>query len=130
MSIDLSVGAVSVALNPDLYWTDENSWHPVEQSVTRSITGAQIISVAQRVGGRPITLQPENDASAWMTLAEINQVKVWAAIPGQQMTLTLRGVERAVVFSHPDPITAVPVVHFSDANAGDRFRASFKFLEI
>jgi hypothetical protein len=131
MSITLTVGPLSVALDPDLLWTDENSWHPVEQAVERSITGAQIISVGTRIGGRPVTLQPEDDSSAWMTTAEVDQLKAWAAIAGQEMQLTLRGTARAVIFRHQDtPLEAVPVVHFSDVIAGDWYRVTLRFMEI
>lgn len=131
MSITLAVGATSVALDPDLLWTDENSWHPVEQSVERTITGAQIISVAARLGGRPITLQPEDDSSAWMTAAEVAQLKAWAATAGQEMQLTLRGVARAVIFRHQDtPLEAVPVVHYSDVQGADWYRVTLRFMEI
>lgn len=130
MTITLTAGATSIELNPDLMWTDEHSWHPVEQSVVRSITGAQIVSVAQRVGGRPITLKPEEDSSAWMTHDDLAKLKAWAAIAGQEMQLTLRGVARTVIFSHPEPVDAVPVVHYSDVEGGDWYRITLKFLEI
>jgi hypothetical protein len=130
MNITLSVGAVSLELDGDLYWSDENSWHPVEQTKTRSITGAQIISVAKRIGGRVITLKPEDDKSAWMTSAELEQLKAWAAIPGQEMQLTLRGVTRTVVFDHPDALDGLPVVHYSDVLPDDWYRLTLRFLEI
>lgn len=65
MSITLSDGATTLALHPDLYWSDEHNWFPVEQTVQRTITGALIVSVATRLAGRPVTLQPEDDRSAW-----------------------------------------------------------------
>lgn len=130
MSITLSVGSVSVALDPDLYWPDENSWHPVEQTVARTLTGAQIISVAQRIKGRQITLQPEDDRSAWMTHADLAQLRAWAAIAGQQMLLTLRGITYAVIFRHPEPMDGVPVVHYNDVQSGDWYRLTLRFLEI
>lgn len=130
MTITLSAGATTVALDADLLWADENSWHPVEQSVERGITGAQIISVATRIGGRPITLQPEDDGSAWMALPDVDQLKAWAAIAGQQMTLTLRGTARAVIFRHPDAMEAVPVVHYRDVQDADWYRLTLRFLEI
>jgi len=130
MTMTLTAGATSVALDADLLWTDEHSWHPVEQSVERSITGAQIISVATRIGGRPITLQPEDDGSAWMTAVDVAQLKAWAAIAGQQLQLTLRGITRTVLFRHPDALEAVPVVHYSDVQDADWYRLTLRFLEI
>lgn len=130
MSITLSVGAISVALDADLLWADENTWHPVEQSIERSVTGAQIISIGTRIGGRPVTLQPEDDGSAWMTLTQVNQLKTWAGIAGQQMQLTLRGTTRTVIFRHPEPMEAVPVVHYRDVQDVDWYRLNLRFLEI
>ena len=64
MSITLSDGTTTLALHPDLYWSDEHNWFPVEQTAQRTITGALIVSVATRLAGRPVTLQPEDDRSA------------------------------------------------------------------
>ena len=131
MTITLAVGATSVPLDPDLLWAEENNWYPVEQSVERSITGAQIISLGTRLAGRPITLQPEDDSSAWMTSSELAQIQGWAATPGQEMQLTLRGVVRTVIFRHQDaPLEAVPVVHYSDVIGADWYRVTFRFMEI
>lgn len=130
MSITLSASGTTVTLDPDLLWVDENSWHPVEQTVVRSVTGAQIISVATRQGGRYITLQPEDDGSAWMPLSVVLQLKAWAAVAGQVMTLTIRGTVRSVIFRHPDALEAVPVVHYSDTQEADWYRVTLRFLEI
>lgn len=130
MSITLSFGATTIVLNPDLYWSDEHTWHPVEQIVSRSITGAQIISVGQRTGGRPITLKPREDNRAWMTYADLSLLKAWAAIAGLEMQLTLRGITRAVVWNHPDALDGLPVDHSRDVLDGDYFRITLKFLEI
>jgi hypothetical protein len=130
MTITLSAGATTVALDADLLWADENNWHPVEQSIERSVTGAQIISIGTRIGGRFITLQPEDDGSAWMTLLDVAQLKAWAAIAGQQMQLTLRGVTRTVIFRHPEPMEATPVVHYRDVQDSDWYRLTLRFLEI
>lgn len=131
MSITLSVGVTTVELDPDLLWVDENSWYPVEQTVDRSINGALIISVAARIGGRPITLQAEDDASAWVSASDLVQQRAWAAIPGQAMQLVLRGVTRTVIFRHQDtPLEAVPVAHYRDVEGGDWYRTTYRFTEI
>jgi hypothetical protein len=130
MSITLFASGTTVTLDPDLLWLDENSWHPVEQTVVRSVTGAQIISVATRQGGRYITLQPEDEGSAWMPLSAVLQLKAWAAVAGQVMTLTIRGTVRSVIFRHPDALEAVPVVHYSDTQEADWYRVTLRFLEI
>ena len=131
MSITLSVGATSVALDSDLLWADENNWFPVEQTTARTITGALIVSTAARLAGRPITLQPEDDSSAWMTASEVDQLKAWASVAGLQLQLTLRGTTRTVIFRHQDtPLEAVPVVHYSDVAGSDWYRVTLRFTEI
>src|SRR4051812_10227320 len=100
--ITLTDGTTTLQLHADLFWPDENAWAPVEQVMDRSITGAVIVQAATRVKGRPITLQPIDDSSAWMPRATVNQLQTWAAVPGQQLTLTLRGVAYTVLFRHQD----------------------------
>lgn len=132
MSITLSDGTTTVNLHPDLYWEDENSWHPVEQVVERTITGALIVSAAQRVGGRNITLRPEDDASAWMPHSTIVQLRNWAAVAGQELTLTLRGVARDVIFRHQEgeAVQANPVTHFNDVDSADWYRCTIRLMEV
>lgn len=130
MTITLSVGATSVALDPDLLWADEHTWSPVEQSVQRSLTGALLVDVAGCIGGRPITLQPEDDASAWMLYSDLAQLKAWAALPGQVMSLTLRDQTRDVMFRHQDTaLEALALVHYRDVQNGDWYRITLRFME-
>lgn len=130
MSITLAVGPTTVNLPPDLFWPDEN-WSPVEQAVQRTITGGLVVSAALRSTGRPITLQPEDESSAWLTQAVLAQLRTWAATPGQAMTLTLRGVARSVIWRHQDgAIEALPVAHYNDVDAADYYRATLRFMEI
>lgn len=128
----ISDGTATLTLPGDLLWTDENSWHPVEQATERTITGALIVSVAARAKGRPITLAPEDDGSAWMTRSTLEALRNLAAAPGKVMTLTLRGVSYSVMFRHHDgaAVDASPVVHFSDVEPGDYYRATLRLMEV
>ena len=132
MTISLSVGLTTVQLNPDLFWEDENNWHPVEQTSERTITGALVVQVAERIAGRPITLKPEDDASGATEHTDLEQLRNWAAVPGQEMTLTIRGESRTVIFRHHDgaAIEARPWVHRSDVQSGDWYLATFRFMEM
>lgn len=134
MSITLAVGATSLTLHPDLYWSDENNWHPVEQVTDRTITGALIVQAAARLDGkgRPITLEPVDDNSAWMRRSALEQLRNWAAVPGQILTLTLRGVTQNVMFRHQDgsALEAVPVVHFSDVDGNDFYRVTIRLMVV
>jgi hypothetical protein len=132
MSITLNDGSVTLTLPPDLYWSDEYNWNPVEQTAQRTITGAQVVSTALRVAGRPITLAPEDDQSAWMTREMVEQLRNWAAVPGQELELTLRGTTRTVVFRHQDGsgLEARPLVHFSEMDDTDNYITTLRFMEI
>lgn len=132
MSISLSDGTTAVTLHPDLYWSDEYDWQPVVQSVTTTLTGALVIQSAALQAGRKITLTPADDASAWMTKSVVDQLRNWAAVAGQTLTLTLRGVSRSVIFRHHDggAMEATPVVYFSDADSTDWFRVTLRFMEM
>lgn len=132
MSITLTVDTTTVTLNPDLFWVDENNWHPVEQTSERTITGALVVQVAERIAGRPITLQPEDDSSGATSLVDLEQLRNWAAVPGQEMTLTLRGESRTVIFRHHDgaAIEARPWVHRSDVQSDDWYLATLRLMEL
>lgn len=132
MSITLAVGATSVALSPDLHWTDEFDWHPVEQRVERSLTGALLVDTMAATGGRHITLGPKDDQAAWMPRSAIAQLQAWAATAGQQMTLTLRGTPYTVLWRHHDApaLSAEPVIDYADPANDDWYRATLKFMVI
>lgn len=131
MAITLAVGGTSLALSDDLFWSDQYAWAPVEQTVDRSITGALIIQASARVGGRPITLQADDETSAWMPLSAVQQIMTWAATPLQQMTLTVNGAAHTVIFRHQDgPIEAKPVVFYNDQQSDDNYIATLRFMEI
>ena len=129
MSITLSDGTINLALNPDLYWSDEHAWHPVEQTMQYTLTGAVIVQVGERQAGRQITLEPEDESSAWMTAAQVAQLRNWAAVPGQVLTLTLRGAARSVMFRHQDGgFEARPIVHYRDG--ADWYTCTIRLMEI
>lgn len=132
MPITLSDGTDTINLPEDLLWGDEFSWNPVQQSVESTITGAVIVSSAAKLAGRQITLQPEDDDSAWMTRAVLEAVRNFAAEPGKQMVLTLRGQPYDVVFRHQDgsAIDSSPVVHYNDVDPDDYYRVTLRFMEV
>lgn len=133
--ITLTAGGPALELDPDLRWADEFTWFAVEQSVVRSLTGALLVDLGTRVGGRPITLAPADDSSAWMPRATLAQLQAWEADPSLTMTLSLRGVNRPVIFRRHDgaPIDARPVHFVADplpGEIGDWYLVTLRFLEI
>lgn len=131
-TITLTYQDTTLALSDRLDWTDEFDWHPVEQATAYSTTGALLIDVATRLAGRPITLQG-TDTQAWMSRAAMQQLAAWAAIPGAQFELVLRGSERQVVFDHAQGgFTAQPVWRLLDGeiDAELLYRPILRFLEV
>lgn len=136
MSITLAYGATTLTLPPDLLWVDEFRWSPVSQGTERSITGALLVDLQPRIGGRTITLQGKED-SAWVLRSGLATLQAWAELPGQQFTLTHNGVTRTVIFDHgtEEESRAIaqvePVVDFSDPEPSDYYCSlTLRFLEV
>lgn len=131
MTITLTVGTTVLALDSDLQWSDEYAWAATEQSVSRSLTGALLVQVGQRQAGRPITLAA-SESAGWMTRAAMAQLRAWADVPGQVMTLTLRGATYPVMFRHHDggPFDASPLVDYSDPDAADWVVPTLRFMTV
>lgn len=132
MAITLTYGTATLQLPPDLFWADRHQWQAVEQTVTRTITGALIVEAAARSGGRPITLQPEDGTSAWITLADLEALLAWAQVPGREMQLNILGETYDVVFRHHDNggVNATPLVHYRDPDSTDYYLATIRLMEI
>ena len=98
-----------IELPRGMLWVDEFNWTAVQKTVDRSITGAQIIDVAPRIEGRPITLQAVED-QGWIRRATLLAVRALADAPGVQYSLQLAdGREFTVQFAADDPIAAAPI---------------------
>ena len=130
--ITLTFGGVPVTLSEDFNWSDEFDWQPVEQTIARSITGALIIESSSRIGGRPITLEPPDEQSAWVKLVDLNVIRGWAAIAGRVMVLNIHGVNRNVIFSHHESnaVSAKPVVFYNSQDTTDNYLVTLKFMEV
>lgn len=124
-------GANSVTLPDDLDWTDELSWSPVQQSAEPSITGATIVQIQARQSGRPITL--EGTDTRYVSGAGVAQLHAWSQAPGHELTLTLRGVSRAVIFRHHDTpaFTAREIFgRVPTLDASQSYEITLKLMEI
>jgi hypothetical protein len=129
----LSDGITSVDFSDDLTWTDEYEWHPVNQTAQRTITGAMIVSSLTLLGGRPITLEPD-DQGPWHSRAQVDALRNLAALPGKQLTLTLRGQNHNVIFRHQDTsgvvVDAQPIIPFNAPIDTDFYKVTLRFMEL
>lgn len=132
MSIILSDGVVTVELHRDLKWSDEHEWNPVAQSAERTVTGDMDVQASAMNAGRPITLQPEDESSAWMHISAIEQLRNFAAVPLKVLQLTINGTGRTVIFRHHDGlgVEAEPLIHYNDRLPEDYFLCTVRLMEI
>lgn len=128
------VTSASVQLDPERgwRWTDEFAWAPVQQSLSRSLTGVPIVQSSVRVGGRSITLASGPSEKTLLTGMEVERLAVWASLPNKVLNLLLRGTTRQVVFRHADApaLDVEPVIDYDDHAPEDLFLATIKLLEI
>lgn len=130
MAITLAYLATTITLHEDMRWVNEFSWSPVQQTTQYTITGALIVDAAVKQTGRPITLEGDT-TSGWVTYATLQSLYAMAAVVGAEMTLTLRGQARTVVFDHAGgAIAATPVGPEADPQNGDYWVASLRFIEV
>ena len=91
--------AQQLDLGERLVWTNEHAWSAVAQENAISTTGALIINLATRSGGRPIVLDGKV-SKAWYPMALCQQLRAWSQVAGLELELTLRGVVYRVLFDH------------------------------
>lgn len=130
MTISLTNGVTTVALPEDLNWPDEFTWQQVVQTAEYTTTGALVLDSFAKQAGRPITLQG-SETFAWCERGALVTLRNWASQPGAVFTLTLRGVDRQVVFNHEaGALEAEPIIDYSDPIDGDPYAISIRFLEL
>lgn len=131
-NLTLTCNGNTLALPADLLWADEYNWHPVQQQKTYTTTGALVLDIGTRQAGRPITLQG-SDSSAWLSRAQCDTLRAWAALAAPAMTLLLRGAVRDVAFDHEkSAFEARPVFQFADGDEADDdwYVATLRLIEL
>ncbi len=129
----LTDGTTSVALPNNLDWVDEFNWQPVQQATQYSLSGALLVDEDIRLAGRPITLSPGADNMAAMPKDVLDQIKVWASVVDQQLTLNISGTDYAVRFHHANAaINARPIRGFRVpvGTKHDLWKVTLRFIEV
>ena len=132
MSITLTYSGTTATLSDRLHWADEFDWSPVEQSTSYSTTGAFLVDVSLKQAGQPITLEG-TDTNAWITRALCSTLQAWAALPGIELALVLRGTTHAVIFDHAQGgFAAQPIWRLADGEITPElfYRPTFRFLKV
>lgn len=132
MSITLTYSGTTATLSDRLIWTNEYDWSPVDQATAYSTTGALLVDVAVKLAGQPITLDG-NSTNAWITRALCDTLKAWAALPGIELDLVLRGSTHRVMFDHAQGgFSAQPIWRLADGEITQEllYLPTFKFLKV
>lgn len=131
MSITLTYNGTTAQLSDRLQWTDEFDWSPVEQVTGYSTRGALLVDVSVKQAGQPITLVG-TETNAWITRALCSTLQAWAALPGIQLDLVLRGETHRVIFDHAKGgFSAQPIWKLLDGEITPElfYRPTFRFLK-
>ena len=132
MSITLTYNGTTAHLSDRLQWTNEYDWSPVDQATGYSTRGALLVDVGLKLAGQPITLEG-TDTNAWISRALCSTLQAWAALPGIQLDLVLRGETHQVIFDHAKGgFTAQPIWKLLDGEITDEliYVPTFRFLKV
>lgn len=132
MSITLTYSGTTAHLSDRLQWTDEFDWSPVDQVTGYSTTGALLVDVALKQAGQPITLEGI-DTKAWISRALCSTLQAWAALPGVEFELVLRGETHLVIFDQAKGgFTARPIWKLLDGEITTelQYEPTFRFLKV
>jgi len=116
----------TLALPPDMRWSDEHSWLPVGASAKVTLTGAKIVQIGNLQAGRPITLEGGLDF-AWISYAEVEALRTMASDPETYRNLVFPdGRTFTVRFRVEDTaVEAEPVEHRVSANTTTRNKLQY-----
>ena len=132
MSITLTYNGTTAHLSDRLQWADEFDWSPVEQATAYSTTGRLLVDVSLKQAGQPITLDGTS-TNTWISRALCDTLQAWAALPGIELALVLRGTTHAVIFDHAQGgFAAQPIWRLADGEITPElfYRPTFRFLKV
>ena len=132
MAITLTYSGTTAHLSDRLDWTDEYTWSPVQQAAEYSTTGALLVDIAVKQAGRPITLLG-SETAAWISRALCNTMAAWAALPGVEFDLVVRGQTRTVLFDHAKGgFDAEPVWKLQDGEQSPEqlYLPTYRFIQV
>ena len=107
MSAYHTLGAIQIPRG--MLWADEFAWTAVESATERGVTGALIVDAAVKTGGRPITLEGQDD-QGHIRRSVLLALQALADVPLATYTLTLADDRVFTVrFAPETPISATPL---------------------
>lgn len=118
-----------IALNPNLQWSDEFDWSPVEQGTEHSLTGALIVDEGVKAAGQPVTLQSGADFGE-VSLSTLQALQALLTA-GRVMSLNFHGRLMDVMWRHSDKaIEAKPVMEFNAYGPDSLWFISLRLMRV
>lgn len=110
------------------FWTDEHSWTPVAQRVSRTLDGSTIIEVLPgSAGGQPMTLLAE-----WVQKYQLDILAAWRDSQTQvPLSVQLEDTRTfSCVFRHHDgvPLEVEPIKEYMEYEDDDYFNVLIKLM--
>lgn len=122
-----TLGAITIPRG--MLWTDEFDWTAVESSSERGVTGALIVDAAVKTGGRPITLEGQDD-QGHIRRSVLLALQALADDPVATHTLTLADGRAFTVRFAPNPITATPIGRPELPTGDNRYVATIRLQTV
>jgi len=120
-----------IAIEHDFVWIDEFDFTPIQQSETRTLTGALVFESAVKQKGRPITIA-EGDKPARAIKATVDDLYALLA-QNKVMTLVLPdGRTFQTRFKNDDgkPVDAKPHTYFEVMDDTDYYTLTLQLIEV
>lgn len=122
---DPTITLGGIPLPPELSWSDRYNWQSLAVATEYSLTGALIVDTAEKLAGRPITLQSGQNR-AWMLRSEIDQIKALQTA-GDPVSLSIRGETLTVLVTS---VEAAPLWDLSEDATDPYCLATIKALTV
>lgn len=124
----------TLELDDGLIWEDEFSWSPLQTTYQYTLTGAMVIQQGAKQAGREITLKGD-DSMNWITRADLETLKGWAAIAGKVLLLQITSLGGVTPYNvmfnlKANPIEAKPVLGHPTGLTDEYFNVTLRFLEV
>lgn len=131
--VDYTNPLLEIVLPPELLWTDEFDWSPVEVTTEFSVSGALLMQKGTKLAGRPITLKSPAKDSGWIDRIVMADLLSWSGTASKKMRLYLEkpnDTRNFVVEFGNDPVKASPVKGFANHEDDEPYTVEIKLIQV
>jgi hypothetical protein len=119
-----------IALPAGLQWIDRPQHVDIQQSVSRTLSGAPVVWYQKTSGLQPVTLVADMPY-CWFYWEWMDRLEKWQKITGGQFAFQWDSFNATVIFAHHSPpaLGLTPRYNLSDETK-DRYTGSIKLITI